>query len=413
MSRNDNLNSPETPHITVCEMLRDLSWSGAQSRYGDKLPEQVKERLGYELGKITEYGFSRHYLIAHEVTKECKKLHIPFLARGCAGASLVAFLLDITHTNPLPPHLYCRKCRHTEFEYKKYFVKNELLAYDEDICGYDLVNAYQHKVLCPECGATLTGDGHGLPFETFAGLNGDKEPRFDIDVPEGYKKKFENYLYALLDNDKQDSEICDTVRIIGNSRISLLSDLQEMTGVPEESIHIDDAEYHEFSCGELNTVDPQLDMMLRYIEDLPICRFSEIVKLLGYMHCTVDWTDTAEELYNKYLYDDEAPIAHREDIMQKLMRHGFEREAAFRIMETVRRGKASKLPLRDIIDMTEKGISDEYIKYMMGIRYLFPRSHDTEHAIVIFKLMWYKQNYPVKFAKSIKIYIYPDIPETI
>ena len=101
--------------------LRELCLVHASERYGLNYPPQFVERLEHELEIITKNNHSRTYLLAYEVTKKCRDEGIPHIVRGCAGASLVAFILGITHTNPLPPHLYCPQCGSTEFNYNKYF----------------------------------------------------------------------------------------------------------------------------------------------------------------------------------------------------------------------------------------------------------------------------------------------------
>ena len=86
------------------------------------------------------------------------------------------------------------------------------------------------------------------------------------------------------------------------------------------------------------------------------------------------------------------------------MRHGFEKENAFRIMETVRRGDASMFSDGDIAEMKEKGISDEYIGSMMKIRYIFPRAHHTKYAVKLFGLIRYKLYHPKEFASALAEY---------
>lgn len=90
--------------------LRRLCDDHAYERYGEIIPDQVRERLEYELKTISENKYCRNYLLAYEIARECRKRFAPQLSGGCAGASLTAFLLGITQTNPLPAHLYCPHC---------------------------------------------------------------------------------------------------------------------------------------------------------------------------------------------------------------------------------------------------------------------------------------------------------------
>lgn len=90
--------------VSEAKKLKKLCYEKAHERYGEKLPRQVKDRLEDELEKIKKHGYAAHYLLSYAIAKECKRLGVCHLARGCAGASFVAFLIGITLTNPLPPH---------------------------------------------------------------------------------------------------------------------------------------------------------------------------------------------------------------------------------------------------------------------------------------------------------------------
>lgn len=391
----------------VEEELKKASYEKAHERYGKKLPLQVEERLEDELKKISKFGYASCYLLAAKVTEECKRLGEPYIVRGSVGSSLVAFLMGITETNPLPPHFYCPSCGHTNFEYWKIFGEEEPEAGDENDSGFDLVSVYQSKIKCEKCGQEYIGDGHDLPFESFAGFYGEKFPHIEIDVPKGAKNK----LLELINNMPITAYYRELVmsgtgsmilNIFENSMLSLLKELQSLTGVSAESIPIDGVGYNTFfNEKEYKDVPVINEVPESIIDGVFCCSLSGIVRMLGYYHGTGVWEDNAKRLLEEEPYNLKRTIAHREDVMHTLMRHGIEREDAYRIMEIVRKGKAAeKLTEEDLQNMREKGVSEEYIESMMKIKYLFPKAHDTEFAIKIFKLIWYKVHYPEEFKMA-------------
>lgn len=162
--------------------LTDMCHKKAEKVYGSPLPDIVKERMDKELNSINSNGYSVMYLIAQRLVKKSNEDGYLVGSRGSVGSSLVAFLSDITEVNSLAPHYVCPKCKHSDFEAGKGYP-----------CGFDMPDAK-----CPKCGADYKKDGHEIPFETFLGFKGDKEPDIDLNFSGEYQSTAHKYVGELF-----------------------------------------------------------------------------------------------------------------------------------------------------------------------------------------------------------------------
>ena len=173
--------------------VREMSYIEARRFYGEELPSVIKERLEKEINGIIQNGYSSIYVIYARLAEECQMRGYLNGTRGCVGSSLVAYLLGITGTNPLPPHYLCRKCSHSDFEIK----------YDSSFRrGY--IGADLPDKKCPLCGKKMRKDGYDISAEIFMGINYDKEPDFELNVAyelQEYIQKYTKRIDGISDVD--------------------------------------------------------------------------------------------------------------------------------------------------------------------------------------------------------------------
>lgn len=468
------------------EAIVNDSINKAKSIYGDPLPDIVQARLDKELHSITTYGFSVMYRIAQELVR--KSLSDGYLvgSRGSVGSSFVAFLSDITEVNSLPAHYICPNCKYNEF------IKSEI-----GISGCDLP-----PKKCPNCGTELNRDGHDIPFETFLGFKGDKEPDIDLNFSGEYQPVIHKYTETFFGEgfvfragtigtvaektaygyvlkyceekgitmrkaemarlaqgcvgvkrtsgqhpggiivvpytnnihefcpiqhpaDDVNSTIFTThfdyhsidanllkLDELGHDDPTVIRMLEDITGEDAKTFPLGDPEtlslFHSTealkllpgkdigtSLGTYGIPEFGTKFVQKMLIDTKPNTFSELVRISGLSHGTDVWLGNAQELIEKGICDLSHTICCRDDIMLYLIAAGVEAGHAFKIMESVRKGKGLKP--EDEQAMHEANIPEWYFDSCKKIKYMFPKAHAVAYVTMALRIAYCKVHHPVAF----------------
>ncbi len=175
---------PVIPHSD--EDLTRICFDKAHEIYGEDLPEIVEARLKKELHSIISNGYSVMYIIAQKLVWKSVADGYLVGSRGSVGSSFVANMAGITEVNSLHPHYLCPKCHYVDFD------SPDVRKFD-GMAGCDMPDK-----VCPKCGTPLKKMGFDIPFETFLGFKGNKEPDIDLNFSGEYQSKAHHYTEVIF-----------------------------------------------------------------------------------------------------------------------------------------------------------------------------------------------------------------------
>ena len=166
----------------AAEEVSAVATARLEALYGQD--KAAHERLATELQAILAHGFAPIYLLARRLTEKARRDGELVGSRGSVGSSFVAYLLEISEVNPLPPHWRCPACRRVWW------------AEPGAASGFDLPDR-----TC-DCGHLCIKDGQEIPFETFLGFKGDKVPDIDLNFSGPYQAVIHRYVEELVGGGK-------------------------------------------------------------------------------------------------------------------------------------------------------------------------------------------------------------------
>lgn len=207
--------------------------------------------------------------------------------------------------------------------------------------------------------------------------------------------------------------------ILGHSDPTQLRLIQLQSGTDIMKVPLDDKETmsiftstkalgvttEQIMCntGTLGIPEFGTSFTIKLVEDTKPTTFAELIKISGLSHGTDVWIGNAQELIENHVVPFKETIGCRDDIMVYLMYKGVKPIKAFKIMEFVRKGKASKDPetwKEHVKTMEEANIPEWFIRSCQKIKYMFPKAHAAAYVISAFRIAWYKVHMPVYFYAS-------------
>ena len=199
--------------------------------------------------------------------------------------------------------------------------------------------------------------------------------------------------------------------MLGHDDPTMIRMMEDMTGVDAKTIPLDDKKTMSIftSSKVLGYEDDKIlgptgavavpEFNTRFtrgvlLDTMPE-KFDFLVRISGYTHGTDVWLGNARDLITSKTATVDGTIGCRDDIMIYLISCGLPEKRAFKIMESVRKGRG--LPDGAEQEMIDAGVPDWYIGSCKKIKYLFPKAHAVAYVMMAFRIAWFKVYHPLAF----------------
>ncbi len=422
------------------QKLRCICEERLHGLLGEKPAEEAQNRLYRELDGICKNGYAGLFMMWREITRKSLEKGYPFNSRGSVASSFVAFLCGITDVNPLSA------------EYGGYDIPVETflginLDKEPDI---DLNFASEIQVLLqnyvkeiPGVGDACYGGTIGKLWEDTARMHVE-EYYYHNNLPLPNEKVLREQTEAIIGIKRSDglhpggivvvpideelvsftplqhpwnSNSISThfdyhainknlikLDILSLWHMSLLHKLQELTGVAIDSIPLKDKKVLDVILDpEAKEIEGLLEFgsenARQMIKQTSPKSIDDLVKVSGLLHGTGVWLDNQDELFHNRVISLEDCVASRDDIFLALVHKGMDKENAFHVMESVRKGKGLTEEMKRKVSLA--GMPNWFIDVCEKVRYLFPKAHAVSYTLAALKIAYYMTYYPKEYKEAL------------
>ena len=422
------------------EELTNICSERVKELFGDDPDLEVRERLEQELNAIKQNGYAGIYMIWRQLVRKSLEEGYPTGLRGSVGSSLVAYLCGITDINPLskenggyqiPVEVFMGLNLDKEPDIDINFglnIRNVIQDYVSELpgvgetCHAGTINTMFEKTARRKAERFYEENNLPVPDEQELDRLIDKlvgvktgngvHPGGIIVCPEGEELVSftplthpfpEKCVTTEFDYHSIDDNLLK-LDILGHSKYDMLNVLQEKTGIKPENIPLDDDKVLKVLCdANYEVIDGIIEFGSGYVRNLvraaKPATFDDLVKISALSHGTDVWYGNQKELIESGQIGLSDCIASRDDIMLYLMSMTMPKADAYRIMDSVRKGKGLTDEQRQM--MKEAGVPEWYIQVCERVSYLFPKSHAVSYTMLAVRLAYYMVYYPDEYYEAL------------